>query len=199
MPPALLFSVGIHLGAVLGFLISPRSDSASKVGNRALMILLSKSTAAKREVVTDATDNQQGLLSEPHFAPRPTAASAANSAANSINAVAVKTTRLAITSSQTPLRSPPVAARAAAHGDSLRHWQTRLERFLSAHCLGLAERYGGGDVLPSMTVSADGSLHHVSSLSRSDIKALDQFAVDTVQQLSPFTTYSKALAADSTL
>ncbi len=194
MPPALLFSVGIHLGAVLGFLISPRSDSASKVGNRALMILLSKSTAAKREVVTDATDNQQGLLSEPHFAPRPTAASAANSAANSNNAVAVKTTRLAITSSQTPLRSPPVAARAAAHGDSLRHWQTRLERFLSAHCLGLAERYGGGDVLPSMTVSAD-----VSSLSRSDIKALDQFAVDTVQQLSPFTTFSKALAADSTL
>ena len=199
MPPALLFSVGIHLGAVLGFLISPRSDSAPKVGNRVLMILLSKSTAAKREVVTDATDNQQGLLSEPHFAPRPTAASAANSAANSNNAVAVKTTRLAITSSQTPLRSPPVAARAAAHGDSLRHWQTRLERFLSAHCLGLAERYGGGDVLPSMTVSADGSLRHVSSLSRSDIKALDQFAVDTVQQLSPFTTFSGALAADSTL
>jgi len=42
MPPALLLSVSIHLVVIFGFLISPVSDSALKVANRAFTVLLSK-------------------------------------------------------------------------------------------------------------------------------------------------------------
>ena len=67
MPPALLLSVGIHLVVIFGFLISPASESALNVANRAVTVLLSKSATAHKEAVAEAADNQQGLLSGPDF------------------------------------------------------------------------------------------------------------------------------------
>lgn len=197
MPPALLLSVSIHLVVIFGFLISPVSDSALKVANRAFTVLLSKSTTAQTEVVTEAADNQQGLLTGPDFAATPATTAATDSAANSNDVVPVKTIHLTTTSSQTSLNSPPVAARAAAHADYLLQWQTRVERFGNAYYRGLAERYGDGDVCLRVTVSADGSLRHISLLSSSGITALDQAAVDTVRRLSPFTPFPEALAAET--
>ena len=196
MPPALLLSVGIHLVVIFGFLISPASESALNVSNRAVTVLLSKSAFAQKDAVTEAADNQQGLLSEPDFVVTPTTTTANNSAANLTDVVPVENTQLSMTSSQTSLSSPPVAARAAAHANYLRQWQTRIERFGNAYYRGLAERYGDGDVRLSVTVSADGSLRQITLLSSSGITALDQAAIDTVQRLSPFTPFPEALAAE---
>ena len=101
-----------------------------------------------------------------------------------------------MTSAPASLSSPPVAARAAAHADYLRQWQTRIERFGNAYYRGLAQRYGDGDVRLRVTVSADGSLRYVTLLSSSGIAALDQAAIDTVQRLSPFTPFPEALATE---
>lgn len=194
MPPALLLSVGIHLVVIFGFLISPASESALNVANRAVTVLLSKSATAQKEAVAEAADNQQGLLSGPDFMVTP-ATTAADSTVDS-NEVPLKTTHLTMTSAQASLSSPPVAARAAAHADYLRQWQTRIERFGNAYYRGLAQRYGDGDVRLRVTVSADGSLRYVTLLSSSGIAALDQAAIDTVQRLSPFTPFPEALATE---
>ena len=194
MPPALLLSVGIHLVVIFGFLISPASESALNVANRAVTVLLSKSATAQKEAVAEAADNQQGLLSEPDFMVTP-ATTAADSTVDS-NEVPLKTTHLTMTSAPASLSSPPVAARAAAHADYLRQWQTRIERFGNAYYRGLAQRYGDGDVRLRVTVSADGSLRYVTLLSSSGIAALDQAAIDTVQRLSPFTPFPEALATE---
>ena len=196
MPPALLLSVGIHLVVIFGFLTSPKSESALNGANRAVTVLLSKSASSQRDAVTEAADNQQGLLSGPYFVVTPTTTTATNSAANLNDVVPVKTTHLTITSSQTSLSSPPVAARAAAHANYLRQWQTRIERFGNAYYRGLAERYGDGDVRLSVTVSADGSLRQITLLSSSGTTALDQAAMDTVQRLSPFAPFPQALTAE---
>lgn len=194
MPPALLLSVGIHLVVIFGFLISPASESALNVANRAVTVLLSKSATAQKEAVAEAADNQQGLLSGPDLMVTP-ATTAADSKVDS-NEVPLKTTHLTMTSAQASLSSPPVAARAAAHADYLRQWQTRIERFGNAYYRGLAQRYGDGDVRLRVTVSADGSLRYVTLLSSSGIAALDQAAIDTVQRLSPFTPFPEALATE---
>ena len=194
MPPALLLSVGIHLVVIFGFLISPASESALNVANRAVTVLLSKSATAHKEAVAEAADNQQGLLSGPDFMVTP-ATTAADSPVDS-NEVPLKTTHLTMTSAPASLSSPPVAARAAAHADYLRQWQTRIERFGNAYYRGLAQRYGDGDVRLRVTVSADGSLRYVTLLSSSGIAALDQAAIDTVQRLSPFTPFPEALATE---
>lgn len=194
MPPALLLSVGIHLVVIFGFLISPASESALNVANRAVTVLLSKSATAHKEAVAEAADNQQGLLNGPDFMVMP-ATTAADSAVDS-NEVPLKTTHLTMTSAPASLSSPPVAARAAAHADYLRQWQTRIERFGNAYYRGLAQRYGDGDVRLRVTVSADGSLRYVTLLSSSGIAALDQAAIDTVQRLSPFTPFPEALATE---
>lgn len=194
MPPALLLSVGIHLVVIFGFLISPASESALNVANRAVTVLLSKSATAQKEAVAEAADNQQGLLSGPDFMVTP-ATTAADSTVDS-NEVPLKTTHLTMTSAPASLSSPPVAARAAAHADYLRQWQTRIERFGNAYYRGLAQRYGDGDVRLRVTVSADGSLRYVTLLSSSGIAALDQAAIDTVQRLSPFTPFPEALATE---
>lgn len=196
MPPALLLSVGIHLVVIFGFLISPASESALNVANRAVTVLLSKSATAQKEAVAEAADNQQGLLSGPDFTVTPaTTAVAADSTVVS-NEMPLKTTHLRMTSAQASLSSPPVAARAAAHADYLRQWQTRIERFGNAYYRGLAQRYGDGDVRLRVTVSADGSLRYITLLSSSGIAALDQAAIDTVQRLSPFTPFPEALATE---
>lgn len=194
MPPALLLSVGIHLVVIFGFLISPASETALNVANRAVTVLLSKSATAQKEAVAEAADNQQGLLSGPDLMVTP-ATTAADSKVDS-NEVPLKTTHLTMTSAQASLSSPPVAARAAAHADYLRQWQTRIERFGNAYYRGLAQRYGDGDVRLRVTVSADGSLRYVTLLSSSGIAALDQAAIDTVQRLSPFTPFPEALATE---
>ena len=194
MPPALLLSVGIHLVVIFGFLISPASESALTVANRAVTVLLSKSATAQKEAVAEAADNQQGLLSGPDFMVTP-ATTAADSTVDS-NEVPLKTTQLTMTSAQASLSSPPIAARAAAHADYLRQWQARIERFGNAYYRGLAQRYGDGDVRLRVTVSADGSLRYVNLLSSSGIAALDQAAIDTVQRLSPFTPFPEALATE---
>ena len=194
MPPALLLSVGIHLVVIFGFLISPASESAVNVANRAVTVLLSKSATAQKEAVAEAADNQQGLLSGPDFMVTP-ATTAADSTVDS-NEVPLKTSHLTMTSAQASLSSPPVAARAAAHADYLRQWQTRIERFGNNYYRGLAQRYGDGDVRLRVTVSADGSLRYVTLLSSSGIAALDQAAIDTVQRLSPFTPFPEALATE---
>ena len=194
MPPALLLSVGIHLVVIFGFLISPASESALNVANRAVTVLLSKSATAHKEAVAEAADNQQGLLSGPDFMVTP-ATTAVDSTVDS-NEVPLKTTHLTMTSAPASLSSPPVAARAAAHADYLRQWQTRIERFGNAYYRGLAQRYGDGDVRLRVTVSADGSLRYVTLLSSSGIAALDQAAIDTVQRLSPFTPFPEALATE---
>ena len=194
MPPALLLSVGIHLVVIFGFLISPASESALNVANRAVTVLLSKSATAHKEAVAEAAENQQGLLSGPDFMVTP-ATTAADSAVDS-NEVPLETTHLTMTSAPASLSSPPVAARAAAHADYLRQWQTRIERFGNAYYRGLAQRYGDGDVRLRVTVSADGSLRYVTLLSSSGIAALDQAAIDTVQRLSPFTPFPEALATE---
>ena len=194
MPPALLLSVGIHLVVIFGFLISPASESALNVANRAVTVLLSKSATAQKEAVAEAADNQQGLLSGPDFMVTP-ATTAADSTVDSYE-VPLKTTHLTMTSAPASLSSPPVAARAAAHADYLRQWQTRIERFGNAYYRGLAQRYGDGDVRLRVTVSADGSLRYVTLLSSSGIAALDQAAIDTVQRLSPFTPFPEALATE---
>ena len=195
MPPALLLSVGIHLVVIFGFLISPASESALNVANRAVTVLLSKSASAQKEAVAEAADNQQGLLSGPDFMVTPATTAAADSTADS-NEVPLKTSHLTMTSAPASLSSPPVAARAAAHADYLRQWQTRIERFGNAYYRGLAQRYGEGDVRLRVTVSADGSLRYVTLLSSSGIAALDQAAIDTVQRLSPFTPFPEALATE---
>ena len=195
MPPALLLSVGIHLVVIFGFLISPASESALNVANRAVTVLLSKSATAQKEAVAEAADNQQGLLSGPDFMVTPATTAAADSTADS-NEVPLKTSHLTMTSAHASLSSPPVAARAAAHADYLRQWQTRIERFGNAYYRGLAQRYGDGDVRLRVTVSADGSLRYVTLLSSSGIAALDQAAIDTVQRLSPFTPFPEALATE---
>lgn len=194
MPPALLLSVGIHLVVIFGFLISPASESALNVANRAVTVLLSKSATAHKEAVAEAADNQQGLLSGPDLMVTP-ATTAADSKVDS-NEVPLKTTHLTMTSAPASLSNPPVAARAAAHADYLRQWQTRIERFGNAYYRGLAQRYGDGDVRLRVTVSADGSLRYVTLLSSSGIAALDQAAIDTVQRLSPFTPFPEALATE---
>lgn len=194
MPPALLLSVGIHLVVIFGFLISPASESALNVANRAVTVLLSKSATAHKEAVAEAADNQQGLLNGPDFMVMP-ATTAADSAVDS-NEVPRETTLLTMTSAPASLSNPPVAARAAAHADYLRQWQTRIERFGNAYYRGLAQRYGEGDVRLRVTVSADGSLRYVTLLSSSGIAALDQAAIDTVQRLSPFTPFPEALATE---
>lgn len=196
MPPALFLSVGIHLVVIFGFLISPASESALSVANRAVTVLLSKSVTAQKEAATEAADNQQGLLNGPDFMVTPATTTATDSTANSNDVVPLKTTHLTMTSSQTSLSSPPVAAHAAAHADYLRQWQTRIERFGNAYYRGLAQRYGDGDVRLRVTVRADGSLRHIALLSSSGITALDQAAIDTVQRLSPFTPFPEALAAE---
>ena len=197
MPPALLLSVGIHLVVIFGFLISPASESALNVANRAVTVLLSKSASAQKEAVAEAADNQQGLLSGPDFMVTP-ATTAADSAvdSNDSNEVPLETTHLTMTSAPASLSSPPVAARAAAHADYLRQWQTRIERFGNNYYRGLAQRYGDGDVRLRVTVSADGSLRYITLLSSSGIAALDQAAIDTVQRLSPFTPFPEALATE---
>lgn len=195
MPPALLLSVGIHLVVIFGFLISPASESALNVAHRAVTVLLSKSATAQKEAVAEAADNQQGLLSGPNFMVTPAATAAADSTADS-NEVPLKSAHLTMTSAQASLSSPPVAARAAAHADYLRQWQTRIERFGNAYYRGLAQRYGDGDVRLRVTVSADGSLRYITLLSSSGIAALDQAAIDTVQRLSPFTPFPEALATE---
>ena len=195
MPPALLLSVGIHLVVIFGFLISPASESALNVANRTVTVLLSKSATAQKEAVAEATDNQQGLLSGPDFMVTPATTAAADSTVDS-NEAPLKTTHLGMTSAQASLSSPPVAARAAAHADYLRQWQTRVERFGNAYYRGLAQRYGDGDVRLRVTVSADGSLRYITLLSSSGIAELDQAAIDTVQRLSPFTPFPEALATE---
>ena len=195
MPPALLLSVGIHLVVIFGFLISPASESALNVANRAVTVLLSESASAQKEAVAEAADNQQGLPSGPDFMVTPATTAAADSTADS-NEVPLKTSHLTMTSAQASLSSPPVAARAAAHADYLRQWQTRVERFGNNYYRGLAQRYGDGDVRLRVTVSADGSLRYTTLLSSSGIAALDQAAIDTVQRLSPFTPFPEALATE---
>ena len=58
MPPAVLLSIGIHLIVIFGFLVTPMGDSAARVANRAVSVLLMTSERAPTGALTDALDNQ---------------------------------------------------------------------------------------------------------------------------------------------
>ena len=62
MPPAVLLSIGIHLIVIFGFLVTPMGDSAARVANRAVSVLLMTSERAPTGALTDALDNQAGVL-----------------------------------------------------------------------------------------------------------------------------------------
>jgi TonB family protein len=193
MPPAVLLSIGIHLVVIFGFLVTPMGDSAARVASRAVSVLLMPSERAPTAALTDALDNQSGVLEtldSQVFAMRsePVAADTGTEVTQGTQSGLTMTAHAGVA-------NPRVAARATPDAAYLKAWQADIERFGNAYYRGLALRYGDGDVRLRVTVAADGGLRAIDLLTSSGIEALDQAAVHTVEQLAPFAPFPPALAA----
>lgn len=193
MPPAVLLSIGIHLVVIFGFLVTPMGDSAATVASRAVSVLLMPSERAPTTALTDALDNQTGVLetldSQVFAMPsEPVAADTGNKV--------TRGTHSGLTmAAPAGAASPQVAARATPDAAYLKAWQADIERFGNTYYRGLALRYGDGDVRLKVTVDADGRLRGIDLLTSSGIDALDRAAVHTVEQLAPFAAFPPVLAA----
>lgn len=193
MPPAVLLSIGIHLVVIFGFLVTPMGDSAARVASRAVSVLLMPSERAPTAALTDALDNQSGVLEtldSQVFAMRsePVAADTGTEVTQGTQSGLTMTAHAGVA-------NPRVAARATPDAAYLKAWQADIERFGNAYYRGLALRYGDGDVRLRVTVAADGGLRAIDLLTSSGIDALDRAAVHTVEQLAPFAPFPPALAA----
>ena len=193
MPPAVLLSIGIHLVVIFGFLVTPMGDSAARVASRAVSVLLMPSERAPTTALTDALDNQSGVLEtldSQVFAMRsePVAADTGTEVIQGTHSGLTMTAHAGVA-------NPRVAARATPDAAYLKAWQADIERFGNAYYRGLALRYGEGDVRLRVTVAADGGLRAIDLLTSSGIDALDRAAVHTVEQLAPFAPFPPALAA----
>jgi TonB family protein len=193
MPPAVLLSIGIHLVVIFGFLVTPMGDSAARVASRAVSVLLMPSERAPTMALTDALDNQTGVLetldSQVFAMPsEPVAADTGNKV--------TRGTHSGLTmAAPAGAASPRVAARATPDAAYLKTWQADIERFGNTYYRGLALRYGDGDVRLKVTVDADGRLRGIDLLTSSGTDALDRAAVHTVEQLAPFAAFPPVLAA----
>ena len=193
MPPAVLLSIGIHLVVIFGFLVTPMGDSAATVASRAVSVLLMPSERAPTTALTDALDNQTGVLetldSQVFAMPsEPVAADTGNKV--------TRGTHSGLTmAAPAGAASPQVAARATPDAAYLKAWQADIECFGNTYYRGLALRYGDGDVRLKVTVDADGRLRGIDLLTSSGIDALDRAAVHTVEQLAPFAAFPPVLAA----
>ena len=193
MPPAVLLSIGIHLVVIFGFLVTPMGDSAATVASRAVSVLLMPSERAPTTALTDALDNQTGVLetldSQVFAMPsEPVEADTGNKV--------TRGTHSGLTmAAPAGAASPQVAARATPDAAYLKAWQADIERFGNTYYRGLALRYGDGDVRLRVTVDANGRLRGIDLLTSSGIDALDRAAVHTVEQLAPFAAFPPVLAA----
>ena len=193
MPPAVLLSIGIHLVVIFGFLVTPIGDSAARVASRAVSVLLMPSERAPTAALTDALDNQSGVLetldSQVFAMPsEPVTADTGTEVPQGTQSGLTMTAHAGVA-------NPRVAARATPDAAYLKAWQADIERFGNAYYRGLALRYGDGDVRLRVTVAADGGLRAIDLLTSSGIDALDRAAVHTVEQLAPFAPFPPALAA----
>ena len=196
LPPAFLLSLGIHLIAIFGFLLSPAGDSAREVANRAVTILLAPTAPAPQTAFANATANQLGTslvdaaqaLPNPPVDPKPVTGLPSESGAKA---------QLAPSPVAVFPSSPAVAARAALDAEYLRQWQADIERFGNAYYRGLARRYGNGDVRLRVSVKSDGMLQRIDLLDSSGIRELDRAAIDTVEKLAPFPPFPAALAREA--
>ena len=193
MPPAVLLSIGIHLVVIFGFLVTPMGDTAARVASRAVSVLLMPSERAPTAALSDALDNQTGVLEtlDSQVFAMPSEPVAADTG---IEVTQGTQSGLTMTA-HAGVANPRVAARATPDAAYLKAWQADIERFGNAYYRGLALRYGDGDVRLRVTVAADGGLRAIDLLTSSGIDALDQAAVHTVEQLAPFAPFPPALAA----
>ena len=163
LPPAFLLSLGIHLIAIFGFLLSPAGDSAREVANRAVTILLAPTAKAPQTAFANATANQLGtsIVDAAQALPnhpvdtKPVTGLPSESGAKA---------QLAPSPVAVFPSSPAVAARAALDAEYLRQWQADIERFGNAYYRGLARRYGNGDVRLRVSVRSDGMLQRIDLL-----------------------------------
>ena len=192
MPPAVLLSIGIHLVVIFGFLVTPMGDSAARVANRAVSVLLMPSERAPTAALTDALDNQAGVL---ETLDSQAFAMPSDPVTADTGEVTLGTHSGLTMAAHAGIANPRVAARATLDAAYLKAWQADIERFGNAYYRGLALRYGDGDVRLRVTVAADGRLRAIDLLTSSGIDALDRAAVHTVEQLAPFAPFPPALAA----
>ena len=193
MPPAVLLSIGIHLVVIFGFLVTPMGDTAARVASRAVSVLLMPSERAPTAALSDALDNQTGVLET--LDSQVLAMPSEPIATDTGNEVTRGTQSGLSMTAHASVANPRVAARATPDAAYLKAWQADIERFGNAYYRGLALRYGDGDVRLRVTVAADGGLRAIDLLTSSGIDALDRAAVHTVEQLAPFAPFPPALAA----
>ena len=193
MPPAVLLSIGIHLVVIFGFLVTPMGDTAARVASRAVSVLLMPSERAPTAALSDALDNQTGVLEtlDSQVLAMPSEPIATDTGSEVTRGTQSGLSMIAHAS----VANPRVAARATPDAAYLKAWQADIERFGNAYYRGLALRYGDGDVRLRVTVAADGGLRAIDLLTSSGIDALDRAAVHTVEQLAPFAPFPPALAA----
>ena len=193
MPPAVLLSIGIHLVVIFGFLVTPMGDSAARVASRAVSVLLMPSERAPTAALSDALDNQTGVL---ETLDSQVLAMPSEPIATDTGSEVTRGTQSGLSmTAHASVANPRVAARATPDAAYLKAWQADIERFGNAYYRGLALRYGDGDVRLRVTVAADGGLRAIDLLTSSGIDALDRAAVHTVEQLAPFAPFPPALAA----
>lgn len=193
MPPAVLLSIGIHLVVIFGFLVTPMGDTAARVASRAVSVLLMPSERAPTAALSDALDNQTGVL---ETLDSQVLAMPSEPIATDTGSEVTRGTQSGLSmTAHASVANPRVAARATPDAAYLKAWQADIERFGNAYYRGLALRYGDGDVRLRVTVAADGGLRAIDLLTSSGIDALDRAAVHTVEQLAPFAPFPPALAA----
>lgn len=193
MPPAVLLSIGIHLVVIFGFLVTPMGDTAARVASRAVSVLLMPSERAPTAALSDALDNQTGVL---ETLDSQVLAMPSEPVATDTGSEVTRGTQSGLSmTAHASVANPRVAARATPDAAYLKAWQADIERFGNAYYRGLALRYGDGDVRLRVTVAADGGLRAIDLLTSSGIDALDRAAVHTVEQLAPFAPFPPALAA----
>lgn len=193
MPPAVLLSIGIHLVVIFGFLVTPMGDTAARVASRAVSVLLMPSERAPTAALSDALDNQTGVL---ETLDSQVLAMPSEPIATDTGSEVTRGTQGGLSmTAHASVANPRVAARATPDAAYLKAWQADIERFGNAYYRGLALRYGDGDVRLRVTVAADGGLRAIDLLTSSGIDALDRAAVHTVEQLAPFAPFPPALAA----
>ena len=191
LPPAVLFSIGVHLIVIFGFLVSPTGNSVVGVADRAVTVLLAPSEKAPAASTHYAAAHQEGL-------PRlqnPQRLLDDADIGTAINPRQAQGAGLSMSEADAAPRSPTVAAVASPDAEYLRRWQDRIERFGNAYYRGLALQHGDGDVRLRVIIAADGALQRIDLLSSSGAKALDQAAIHTVKELAPFAPFSSTLAS----
>ena len=186
-----MFSIGVHLIVIFGFLVLPTGNSAVGVADRAVTVLLAPSEKAPAARTHYAAAHQKGL---PRLQSPQRLLDDAD-IGTAINPRQAQGTGLSMTEANAAPRSPTVAAVASPHAEHLRRWQAGIERFDNAYYRGLALQHGDGDVRLRVIIAADGTLQRIDLLSSSGAKALDQAAIHTAKELAPFAPFPSTLAS----